>query len=64
MPGSDPHLEHYRRELSYLRSESAHFATRYPKLARRLVLTDAESADPHIQHLIESVRTRRRASLG
>jgi type VI secretion system protein ImpG len=55
MPSQDPHLEHYRRELRYLRTESAHFAARYPKLAQRLVLTDAESADPHIQHLIESV---------
>jgi type VI secretion system protein ImpG len=55
MSPPDPHLEHYRRELSYLRAESANFAARYPKLARRLVLTDAESADPHIQHLIESV---------
>lgn len=51
----DDQLEHYRRELSYLRTESAHFAARYPKLARRLVLSDAELADPHIQHLIESV---------
>jgi type VI secretion system protein ImpG len=55
MPTQDHYLEHYRRELSYLRVESAHFAARYPKLARRLVFTDAESADPHIQHLIESV---------
>jgi type VI secretion system protein ImpG len=55
MPPHDPHLEHYRRELSYLRTEAANFAARYPKLAHRLVLTDAESADPHIQHLIESV---------
>jgi type VI secretion system protein ImpG len=50
-----PHLEHYRRELSYLRTQSANFAASYSKLARRLVLTDAESTDPHIQHLIESV---------
>lgn len=55
MPSRDDHVEHYRRELSYLRAESANFAARYPKLARRLVLTDAESSDPHIQHLIESV---------
>lgn len=55
MHAQERHLAHYRRELSYLRSESAHFAARYPKLARRLVLTDVESADPHIQHLIESI---------
>lgn len=55
MLAQDPHLEHYRRELSYLRTQAVNFASRYPKLARRLVLTDADSADPHIQHLIESV---------
>jgi type VI secretion system protein ImpG len=55
MSAQDHYLEHYRRELSYWRTECANFAARYPKLARRLVLTDAESADPHIQHLIESV---------
>ncbi|MGJ9416295.1 type VI secretion system baseplate subunit TssF [Massilia sp. CMS3.1] len=55
MPGHDNHLEYYRRELSYLRVESANFAARHPKVARRLVLSDAHSADPHIQHLIESV---------
>jgi len=55
MPIPELHFEHYRRELSFLRTESANFAARYPKLARRVVLTDAESADPHIQHLIESV---------
>jgi len=51
----DHRLDYYRRELSYLRTESFNFAARYPKLARRLVLTDADSADPHIQHLIESI---------
>lgn len=51
-----PHqLEYYRRELSYLRTEAANFATRHPKVAASLVLGDAHSADPHIQHLIESV---------
>jgi type VI secretion system protein ImpG len=55
MPGHDDQLEYYRRELSYLRVESANFAARHPKVSRRLVLSDAHSADPHIQHLIESV---------
>lgn len=55
MPRQDDQLEYYRRELSYLRAESANFAARHPKVARRLVLNDAQSADPHIQHLIESV---------
>lgn len=51
----DRHLEYYRRELSYLRTESANFAARHPKVAANLALSDAHSADPHIQHLIESV---------
>jgi len=55
MPASDRHLEYYRRELGYLRTECAHFAARHPKVAGNLVLSDAHSADPHIQHLIESV---------
>ena len=55
MPYQDDHLEHYRRELTYLHTESAHFAARHPKVARHLSLSDANSADPHIRHLIESV---------
>jgi type VI secretion system protein ImpG len=51
----DDLLEYYRRELHYLRTQSADFAVRYPKVARRLVLTGDESADPHTEHLIESV---------
>jgi type VI secretion system protein ImpG len=55
MPQHDNHLEHYRRELTYLHTESAHFAARHPKIARHLSLSDAAAADPHIAHLIESV---------
>jgi type VI secretion system protein ImpG len=55
MPQHDDHLEHYRRELTYLHTESAHFAARHPKIARHLSLSDAAAADPHIAHLIESV---------
>ncbi len=52
---SDDLLEYYRRELAYLRTQSADFAARYPKVAQRLVLSGGESADPHTEHLIESV---------
>ena len=52
---SDDILEYYRRELSYLRTQSADFAARYPKVAQRLVLSGGESADPHTERLIESV---------
>jgi type VI secretion system protein ImpG len=55
MNAQDDILEYYRRELSYLRTQSADFAARYPKVAQRLALTGAESADPHTEHLIESV---------
>jgi type VI secretion system protein ImpG len=55
MPHQDDHLDHYRRELTYLRAESANFASRHPNVARHLGGGDAASADPHIQHLIESV---------
>ena len=48
-------LEYYRRELDYLRTQSADFAARYPKVAQRLVLSGDESADPHTERLIESV---------
>ena len=48
-------LHYYKRELSYLRSEGAHFAQRYPKAASRLALHGTESQDPHTERLIESV---------
>jgi type VI protein secretion system component VasA len=51
----DDILEYYRRELLYLRTQSADFAARYPKVAQRLVLTGAESPDPHTERLIEAV---------
>lgn len=51
----DELLEYYRRELRYLRTQSADFAARYPKVAQRLVLNGAEAPDPHTEHLIESV---------
>ena len=55
MNTQDELLEYYRRELAYLRTQSADFAARYPKVAQRLVLTGAETADPHTEHLIQSV---------
>jgi type VI secretion system protein ImpG len=48
-------LQYYKRELSYLRGQGADFAQRYPKVASRLALHGAESLDPHIERLIESV---------
>lgn len=51
----DDLLEYYRRELAYLRTQSADFAARYPKVAQRLSLTGSESPDPHTERLIEAV---------
>ncbi|MDR1333612.1 MAG: type VI secretion system baseplate subunit TssF, partial [Holosporaceae bacterium] len=47
--------EYYQYELSYLRSAGSDFARRFPKIARRLDLSHNESADPHVERLIESV---------
>ncbi|NEX64798.1 type VI secretion system baseplate subunit TssF [Noviherbaspirillum galbum] len=55
MNTQDDILEYYRRELLYLRTQSADFATRYPKVAQRLSLSEAESPDPHTERLIEAV---------
>ncbi|KRB67887.1 type VI secretion system baseplate subunit TssF [Noviherbaspirillum sp. Root189] len=55
MNTQDDILEYYRRELLYLRTQSADFAARYPKVAQRLALTGAESPDPHTERLIEAV---------
>jgi len=48
-------LQYYKRELSYLRSQGADFARRYPKVASRLVFHGSESLDPHTERLVESV---------
>lgn len=47
-------LDHYQRELSYLRHSGAAFAQRYPKVANRLQLSGDESPDPHVERLLES----------
>ena len=47
-------LRYYSSELSYLRRLSASFARRYPKIAGRLELHGGESADPHVERMLES----------
>lgn len=47
-------VRYYQEELDYLRSSSQEFAKHYPKIARRLELTDRESPDPHVERLLES----------
>ena len=46
-------LPYYERELSYLRELSGDFAQRYPKIARRLLLDENQSEDPHVERMIE-----------
>ncbi len=50
----DSLLPYYERELTYLRRLSQDFATRYPKVAGRLLLSGETCEDPHIERLIES----------
>jgi type VI secretion system protein ImpG len=47
-------LRYYNGELSYLRRMGAAFARRYPRVAAQLELSPTESADPHVERLIES----------
>lgn len=51
---SDRFLHYYNQELSYLRYAGKNFAKTYPKIARRLELSDSESPDPHVERLLES----------
>ena len=46
-------LEHYNRELRYLREMGKEFAERYPKIAGRLDLGGIECADPYVERLLE-----------
>lgn len=47
-------LYYYNRELDYLRNAGRNFSRQYPKIARRLELSDSESPDPHVERLLES----------
>jgi len=50
----DSLVRYYQEELDYLRSSGKEFAKQYPKIARRLELTDGESPDPQVERLLES----------
>ena len=52
--GFEDLLPYYYAELTRLRKEGAEFARKYPKVAGRLELGSEESADPHVERLIES----------
>ncbi|MHB1910406.1 MAG: type VI secretion system baseplate subunit TssF [Nitrososphaerales archaeon] len=52
--GLQPFINYYQRELTYLRRASQEFALQYPKVAQRLNLGHSETADPHVERLLES----------
>ena len=47
-------LEHYERELGYLRQMGAEFAAKYPAVAGHLLLEPDRCADPHVERLLEA----------
>ena len=47
-------LPYYERELGFLRTYSREFATRYPKIAGRLLMGGGVCEDPHIERMIEA----------
>lgn len=46
-------LDHYDRELSYLREMGSVFASKYPRLAGRLGLDEFQCSDPFVERLLE-----------
>lgn len=47
-------LEYYYREMNYLRDAGAIFAQDFPNIAGRLKIDGSETADPHVERLLES----------
>src|SRR5262245_15598570 len=52
---ADDLLTYYERELSFLRQMGAEYASKYPKIAARLLLESDKSEDPHVERLIQAV---------
>lgn len=50
----DSLVRYYQEELDYLRQSGLEFSRQYPKIARRLEISDKESPDPHVERLLES----------
>lgn len=46
-------LDHYNRELGYLRELGSEFAREYPSVAGRLGLSEFSCADPYVERLLE-----------
>ncbi len=51
---SDPLLQQYERELSFIRRLAEGFAEDHPRIARRLRIQGPEIGDPHVERLIEA----------
>ena len=47
-------LYYYQKELNYLKKYGANFSRKFPKIARRLGMSDGLSEDPHVERIIES----------
>lgn len=47
-------ISYYQKELGYLKIQGKAFARHFPKVARRLGISEGMSEDPHIERLIES----------
>lgn len=54
MRADEDFLRYYFSELSYLREAGASFAKDHPRIAARLEMPHGETADPHVERLIES----------
>ena len=54
MRADEDFLQHYFDELSYLRDAGRSFAREHRKIAARLEMPHGETADPHVERLIES----------
>jgi type VI secretion system protein ImpG len=51
----DPRLlDHYNRELQFIREQGAEFARQYPRIAARLGLDETDCSDPYVERLLES----------
>lgn len=47
-------ISYYQNELAYLKTQGKAFARHFPKVARRLGMSEGTSEDPHIERIIES----------
>ena len=47
-------LSYYQKELTFLKQHGKAFASRFPKIARRLGMIEGQSEDPHVERIIES----------